>query len=253
MNYPVCPCDGAAIATPVNLPELSHIGFRIGTYADFRRAVLTPLFQPALPDPIPLEETLSVAGVPVWRTDGVGDLGVMVAEWFAYVADVLTFYNEQIANQDFLRTADLPESVNNLIAILGYRPRPAIGAKGYVAALRSTGPNFGNRPIVLPKALSFQSKPAPGQQPQTFELSADTAITAPDQIAKVRRATDLPFLIPGVGVQGGDLESSARAAFNGDPASCLISSSRTVLYAGNPSRAASALRAEINAVVGARA
>ena len=77
--------------------------------------------------------------------------------------------------------------------------------------------------------------------------------TAPDQIAKLRRATDLPFLIPGVGAQGGDLESSARAAFNGDPASCLISSSRTVLYANNPSRAAATLRAEINAVVGARA
>jgi orotidine-5'-phosphate decarboxylase len=77
--------------------------------------------------------------------------------------------------------------------------------------------------------------------------------TAPDQIAELRRATNLPFLIPGVGAQGGDLEGSARAAWNGDPASCLISSSRSVLYADSPARAAAALRAEINAVVGARA
>ena len=34
--------------------------------------------------------------------------------------------------------------------------------------------------------------------------------------------TDLPFLIPGVGAQGGDLEASVRAAWNGDPASCLV-------------------------------
>ena len=70
---------------------------------DFRRAVLTPLAG---------ETTLSVDGVPVWRTDGAGDLAVMIAEWFAYIADILTFYNERIANQDYLRTADLPESVD---------------------------------------------------------------------------------------------------------------------------------------------
>jgi orotidine-5'-phosphate decarboxylase len=77
--------------------------------------------------------------------------------------------------------------------------------------------------------------------------------TAPEQIAELRRATDLPFLIPGVGTQGGDLEGSVRAAWNGDPASCLVSSSRSILYADSPGRAAAAMKAEINAIVGARA
>jgi orotidine-5'-phosphate decarboxylase len=77
--------------------------------------------------------------------------------------------------------------------------------------------------------------------------------TAPEQIAELRKATDLPFLIPGVGAQGGDLEGSVRAAWNGDPASCLVSSSRSILYADSPARAAAAMKAEINAIVGARA
>ena len=77
--------------------------------------------------------------------------------------------------------------------------------------------------------------------------------TAPEQIAELRRATDLPFLIPGVGAQGGDLEGSVRAAWNGDPASCLVSSSRSILYADSPARAAAAMQAEINAIVGALA
>ena len=77
--------------------------------------------------------------------------------------------------------------------------------------------------------------------------------TAPAQIAELRRITTLPFLIPGVGAQGGDLEGSVRAAWNGDPASCLISSSRSVLYAKSPAQAAAALKAGINAVVGAPA
>ena len=77
--------------------------------------------------------------------------------------------------------------------------------------------------------------------------------TAPEQIAELRKATALPFLIPGVGAQGGDLEGSVRAAWNGDPASCLVSSSRSILYADSPARAAAAMKAEINTIVGARA
>jgi len=182
MTYPVCPCDADPIVAPVNLPELTYISYRVGTYVSFRQAVLTPLFVPGTPMPLPVEQTLSVDGKPVWRTTGAGDLAVMIAEWFAYIADIITFYNERIANQDYLRTASLPESVNNLIALLGYRPRPAIGAYGTLAALLSPGPSFGNGGIVLPQGLQFQSKPTPGLTPQFFELLAQTTITAPGQL-----------------------------------------------------------------------
>ena len=164
MTFPICPCDGAHIETSVNLPALPHIAYRAGTYADFRRAILAPVAADALSDP-------------VWRTDGGGDLAVMIAEWFAYIADILTFYNERIANEDYLGTADLPESVAHLIALLGYRPRPAIGAAGYLAALVTA-----RQSAVLPQGLQFQSKPAPGQEPQIFELAAATPIGPPDQI-----------------------------------------------------------------------
>ena len=77
--------------------------------------------------------------------------------------------------------------------------------------------------------------------------------TAPAQVAEVRRATDLPFLLPGVGAQGGDVEAAVRAAWNGDPASCLVAASRSVLFAKSPAREAAALRAQINAAAGAYA
>lgn len=77
--------------------------------------------------------------------------------------------------------------------------------------------------------------------------------TAPDQITELRQATALPFLIPGIGAQGGDLEGSVKGAWNGDRASCLVSASRSVLYAKSPGEAAKALRAQINAVAGALA
>src|ERR1700730_7279920 len=75
--------------------------------------------------------------------------------------------------------------------------------------------------------------------------------TAPPEIAEVRRVSTLPFLIPGIGARGGDLEGSVRAAWNGDAASCLVSASRSVLFADKPSQEAAKLKEEINAVVGA--
>jgi orotidine-5'-phosphate decarboxylase len=75
--------------------------------------------------------------------------------------------------------------------------------------------------------------------------------TAPAEIADVRRSSQLPFLIPGIGAQGGDLEGSVRAAWNGDPASCLVSASRSVMFAEKPSREAAKSKDAINAVVGA--
>ena len=77
--------------------------------------------------------------------------------------------------------------------------------------------------------------------------------TAPAQVGEVRRGTGLPFLLPGVGAQGGDVEAAVRAAFNGDPASCLVSASRSVLFAAQPGREAESLKTQINVFAGARA
>jgi orotidine-5'-phosphate decarboxylase len=77
--------------------------------------------------------------------------------------------------------------------------------------------------------------------------------TAPAQVAEVRGSTSLPFLLPGVGAQGGDVEAAVRAAWNGDPASCLVSASRSVIYAKSPAREAAELKAQINMAAGVRA
>ena len=74
--------------------------------------------------------------------------------------------------------------------------------------------------------------------------------TAPEQVAEVRRITRLPFLLPGVGAQGGDVEAAVRAAWNGDLASCLVAASRSVIYADRPAAEAARLRSAINAAAG---
>ena len=77
--------------------------------------------------------------------------------------------------------------------------------------------------------------------------------TAPAQVDEVRRVTDLPFLLPGVGAQGGDIAAAVRAAWNGDGASCLVSASRSVLFAQRPGAEAESLKNQINSAAGVRA
>lgn len=63
--------------------------------------------------------------------------------------------------------------------------------------------------------------------------------TAPREVALVRkRFPDQPFLLPGIGRQGGDVEATVRAAFTGDPASCLVAVAGAIMYAGDTRAAA---------------
>jgi hypothetical protein len=165
----ICPC--ATFIHPrliFNPPALDAISYRVGDYTTFRHALLQ-----ARPGEAELTRTDGTRIEQIWRPGGSGDLAVQLMEWWAYLADILTFYNERVAIQAYLRTADLPESVNRLIRLLGYRPRPGIGAIGVLAALAN-----GPKAFTLPLGFQIQSKPGPGQQPQVFELTADTKVGA---------------------------------------------------------------------------
>ncbi len=82
--------------------------------------------------------------------------------------------------------------------------------------------------------------------------------TYPEEMTALRRDhPSLPFLIPGVGRQGGDVHGATRAGANADGRGILVSSSRGVLYASSdPDGYADAarnevekLRSEINAAL----
>lgn len=70
--------------------------------------------------------------------------------------------------------------------------------------------------------------------------------THPEALTRVRAAApDLWFLAPGVGAQGGELESALRAGLRKDGKGMLINVSRSVARAGNPGLAAAELRDQI--------
>jgi len=158
----ICPCEAVAHPRVIdNPPGLTTVRYRAGDYGAFRDALLR-----GLPDE---RELLR------WRPTATGDLALQLLEWWAYIADILTFYNEQIANGAYLGTAVLPGAVAQLVRLLGYRPRPGIGATAVLAALVN-----GTQPVTLPVGFAVQSKPGPGEQPKIFEISGATARALPN-------------------------------------------------------------------------
>jgi len=69
--------------------------------------------------------------------------------------------------------------------------------------------------------------------------------TAADELARIRDvAPDLPFLVPGIGAQGGDLAATVRHGQTASGKGLMINASRSILYASNGSNFAEAARAE---------
>ena len=58
--------------------------------------------------------------------------------------------------------------------------------------------------------------------------------TYPEEMAVARKiAGDMPFLVPGIGAQGGDVEKTVKAGLNSQKAGMIINSSRGIIFASS--------------------
>ena len=68
---------------------------------------------------------------------------------------------------------------------------------------------------------------------QNKNLMLVVGATWPQEMAALRSAhPELPFLVPGIGAQGGDLEATLQAGLNAQGTGLLVNSSRAIMYAG---------------------
>ncbi len=83
-----------------------------------------------------------------------------------------------------------------------------------------------------------------GDNPNTMMFMG---ATYPEQLTEIRKIVgDMTFLVPGVGAQGGDVESFVKAGLNSKKAGLLINSSRGIIFASNGEDFAQRAKEETN-------
>jgi hypothetical protein len=161
-------CAGTSVQTPqleTNAPLQPAIVYRAGTWATFKESMLARLSSADYP------------ALAFLKTRSDDDFSIAFLDATAVVLDILTFYQERLANESYLRTATQRESLVELSRLIGYQPAPGVAAATYLAFLLRTTPGLPPDPsapsIVIPKGTQAQNVPTQGQTPQTFETSAD--------------------------------------------------------------------------------
>src|SRR5215204_1845429 len=156
-------CEGLVPSTPVevyNRPGLATIAYRVGPHAQFKQSMLARLSASDLP---------ALRGL---NTRDDDDFAVALLDAWAMVADVLTFYQERIANESYLRTAMERGSLLELARLIGYEPRPGVAASTYLAFKLEDAPGS---PLTatIGAGTKVQSLPGQDELPQTFETGRE--------------------------------------------------------------------------------
>jgi predicted phage baseplate assembly protein len=156
MTEPCASCamePAAGPASLINRPGLNALSYRVGTYATFFDTMKGRLAQSDL------------SGL---RTREASDPAIALLDAWAIVADVLTFYQERVANEGYLQTAVERQSVLELANLVGSSLRPGVSASVNVAYTLEQ-----NSTAVIPVGSRVQSLPVQDQLPQSFEISDD--------------------------------------------------------------------------------
>ncbi len=183
-------CSGTSIETPVgenNLPGLSAITYRTGTWATFRESMLARLSSADYP------------ALAYLKTRDTDDFSIALLDASSVVLDILTFYQERLANESYLRTATQLRSLTELARLINYQPAPGISAETYLAFTIKAAPGLPSNPntpaITIPAVTQVQSVPAQNQAPQSFETSADILAKADWNALPI--STGQPWVPPG--------------------------------------------------------
>jgi hypothetical protein len=180
-------CQGIGSLTPeliYNRPGLSAIAYRVGTQGTFKASLLAALWDSNLP---------ALAGL---HTRDDSDFTIGLLDSWAVSLDILTFYQERLANEAYLGTATDPASVMYLAQLVGYKPSPGVAASAFLAFTLTDAPGAPGK-VLVPAGTRVQSVPNPGQTPQVFETAVD--LTALIELNAIPPQTTNPWgLSPGM-------------------------------------------------------
>ena len=211
MSQPCGCCAGIQIITPeteANPPGLSAIHYRVGTYATFYETMLARLSTLSLDIASTDGSTQTIYPLRQLTTREPSDPSIALLDAWAIVGDVLTFYQERIANEGYLPTAIERRSMIELARLVNYTPRPGVSASVYLAFTVLSG--FSG---TIPAGTRAQSVPGSGQTPQYFETTADLGVS--DKWNNIQPRLTRPQVIAAAGVTGLDPSTLRTLYFHG--------------------------------------
>jgi hypothetical protein len=143
-----------------NRPALPAIRRRVGDHAQFLATMEAALRRELDPGVAPLRP-LSIRDPE--------DFTIALLDAWASVADVLTFYQERIANESYRRTATERRSLFELARLIGYRPGPGLAAGVALAFSLDDFPEAPPVHTVLAAGMKVQTIPEGDEQAQLYE------------------------------------------------------------------------------------
>ncbi|MBB4842911.1 hypothetical protein HNP55_001426 [Paucibacter oligotrophus] len=178
-------CTGLQLQTPqpiANRSGLATLRYRVGDYGQFKASLLSQLSS---------SQFAPLAGLKSRDSD---DFTVALIDAFACSAEVLSFYQERIAHESWLRTATERLSLQEMGKLIAYTLKPGVAAETQLAFALETPPapppNLPPEPgnfvtgvpaaLTLASGLKVQSLAGPGEQAQTFETVETLAEARPE-------------------------------------------------------------------------
>src|SRR6266542_2281935 len=118
-------------------------------------------FRQALIDLIPVK-------LPEWTDRSEADFGIVMIELFAYMADILSYYQDRLANEAFLSTAQERNSVIQHLRLIGYEMAPAAPAAARLSLI--VGNNV-NQQVEVRRGDQFATASSKTGKSVTFEYT----------------------------------------------------------------------------------
>lgn len=145
------------MATINNVDNRQVIDYMARDYDSFKQAMLELIPQK----------------LPNWTDRSEADFGIVLIELFAYMADILSYYQDRIANESFLATAQERKSVIEHLRLIGYELEPSAAASAKLSLIVS---NDKMDKIQINSGNQFATKSTEKEKSVTFEYVSETPL-----------------------------------------------------------------------------
>lgn len=117
--------------------------------------------------------------LPKWSGDSPADFGIAMVEAFSYMGDVVNYYIDRVANENYLATATQRQSVLNIARNYGYTPT---GFRAASVTVQFT--NEDTSDVILPVGTQLLSSVTTGES--TFDLiwTLEEEVTVPAAVGE---------------------------------------------------------------------